>query len=187
MEFILDQREKMKAICDAHDVEINFEQYTPLLSWFPAVIDTPRDQNCDLYAFSFKDALHTGAMTQGIGIFSDLSRLSPYVFNVLIHKETAKKKNIKSGDKIVIENDYGHKTSGIVHTIEGIHPQCLAFMSGSGKWARGAPLARGKGANLNTLQELDLEHCCPITLNLETAARAKVYTDRSKRKKGIQE
>jgi anaerobic selenocysteine-containing dehydrogenase len=180
MEFILDQREKMKAICDAHNVKVNFEYYSPLLSWFPAVINTPQKQDCDLYAFSYKDALHTGAMTQGIGIFNDASRLSPYVFNILVHEKTAKEKGIKSGEKVVVENDYGHKTSGTVHTIQGIHPQCLAFMSGSGKWARGASLAKGKGANLNVLQELDLKHCCPITLNLETAARVKIYKANSK-------
>jgi len=44
-------------------------------------------------------------------------------------------------------------------------------MNGSGKWARGAPLALAKGgAHFNTLQELDAEHCCPITFSMECAA-----------------
>lgn len=175
MEFILEQREKTESICKAHNVELNFGYYTPLISWFPAIIHNPKSPEYDLIAFSFKDAIHTGSMTQGISYFNEVSQLSPYVFNILMHPKTAKEKGIKIGDAIVVENDHGHKTTGTVYTIEGIHPQGIAFMSGSGKWARGAPLAQGKGGNLNALQELDLEHCCPITLNLETAARVKVY------------
>ena len=175
MEFILEQKEMMEAICKAHGVNIDFDYYTPLLTWFPAIIHKPRNPECDLFAFSFKDVLHSGSMTQGISYFNEVSHLSPYAFNILMHHKTAKERGIKDGDMITVENDYGHKTTGFVHTIEGIHPECVGFMSGSGKWAKGAPLAQGEGGNFNQLLELDLDHCCPVTLNLETSARVKVY------------
>jgi len=47
-------------------------------------------------------------------------------------------------------------------------------MTGLGSWARGRPLAKGKGANPNQLLRLDQNYVCPITGTLEITARVKV-------------
>ena len=36
------------------------------------------------------------------------------------------------------------------------------------------PIARGKGTNFDALMEIDLKHCDPVSLNIETAVRVKV-------------
>ena len=59
--------------------------------------------------------------------------------------------------------------------MEGVHPQCLALIVGAGKIAKGMPLALNKGANFNVLLEGDLDHCCPVTMNIETAVKVKIY------------
>ncbi len=47
-------------------------------------------------------------------------------------------------------------------------------MKWSQHWAKGQPVAKGKGANFDDLLELDLKHSDPISLNIETAVRIKV-------------
>ena len=174
LEFLIDLKEQMKAICEPRGIKLDLEQYTPLISWFPAVIHKEKDTEYDLYVISFTDSLHTGTWTHGIPWLAEVSDTTGFLYTILMNTGTAKEKGIKEGDVIRVENKYGHKVSGMVHTIEGIHPQCIAMSYGTGKWAKGQPTARGKGPNNSVLQEIDLNHLCPISLNMEGAATAKV-------------
>ena len=38
MEFLLDQREKLEKICNPHGINLDWDQYTPLPSWFPSIV-----------------------------------------------------------------------------------------------------------------------------------------------------
>ena len=44
----------------------------------------------------------------------------------------------------------------------------------SGHWAKGLPIAKGKGTNFDTLLELDLQHVDPVSWVIETSVRVKV-------------
>ena len=76
---------------------------------------------------------------------------------------------------ITVENIRGRKMTGTVKLMTGIHPQAVASITGGGGWAKGRPIAKGKGAMYNDLLINNADHKCPITLNIETAARVKVY------------
>jgi anaerobic selenocysteine-containing dehydrogenase len=101
--------------------------------------------------------------------------MNPYTYYVTIHSETACKKGLKDGDRVGIESAYGRKVEGLVKVMEGQHPQTVGIAACSGHWARGLPIARGKGTNFDSLLENDLGHCDPVSLNLETAVRVKVH------------
>jgi hypothetical protein len=44
----------------------------------------------------------------------------------------------------------------------------------AGHWAKGQPVARGKGTNFNFLMDAKLEECDPVSLNLELCVRVRV-------------
>jgi molybdopterin-containing oxidoreductase family molybdopterin binding subunit len=58
--------------------------------------------------------------------------------------------------------------------MEGQHPQVLGIAACSGHWAKGQPVAHGKGTNFDVLLELDQKHLDPICTTIETCARTKV-------------
>ncbi|MBI4285227.1 MAG: molybdopterin-dependent oxidoreductase [Chloroflexi bacterium] len=176
-EWLIDAREKERAICDPRDIKIDWEQYTPLISWFPPVVQREKDTEHDLYLVTFTDSFHHGSWTHGIPWLAEVSDSTGYLYTILMNTRTAKEKGIKDGDTITLENKQGHRTSGVVHLIEGIHPQCIATSYGTGKWAKGQPIARGKGPNTATLTQIDLEHLCPITMTAEAAITVKVYKE----------
>ncbi len=175
MEYLIHLKEALKPILDEREIKLDWEQYTPLISWFPPVIQKVEDPTCDLYCVSFTDSLHTGTWTHGIPWLAEVSDTSPYLYTLLLNTRTAKERGIKDRDVIYVENDHGHRLKGVAHTIEGIHPQCVAMAMGMGKWAKGQPIARGKGALNSLIMEVDLEHHCPISLNIESAAAVKIY------------
>ncbi|MDB4444001.1 molybdopterin-dependent oxidoreductase [bacterium] len=178
-EYLIDQAEKAKAIAEPRGIEVEWEQYTPFPTYFPNALEKAKakDSSYDLFSFSFKDMLHTSSMSHGIPWLDEMSEHSPYHYFVLMNTKMAKKKGIKDGDIIVIENDKGYKSKGQVHTIEGIHPQALGFLVGAGGWARDRPESKRLGSHYNNLLYHDLNHVCPITLNAEGGAAVKVYKE----------
>ncbi len=73
-----------------------------------------------------------------------------------------------------MESNTGGKVRGTLKTLEGQHPQTMGIAACSGHWAKGMPVARGKGTNYDTLMANDLQHVDPVSLNIETAARVRV-------------
>jgi anaerobic selenocysteine-containing dehydrogenase len=104
----------------------------------------------------------------------EVSTMNPYTYNVTMHPDTARRKGLKDEDLIEIESSYGHKVTGKLKLRKGQHPETLAIMGTAGHWAKGQPIARGKGTNFNALMEARLEECDPVTLNLELCLKVKV-------------
>ncbi|MFC2059283.1 molybdopterin-dependent oxidoreductase, partial [Chloroflexota bacterium] len=175
MEYLVETKEHLQAICQPRDIKLDWDQYTPLLSWFPPVTHKVKDPTYDLYSFSFKDMLHAGSGSHHNPLLAEISDNSPYHYRLLINPRTAQAKGIEDGDMVWVENDHGRRIKGKVHPIEGMHPQCLGMLTGAGSTAKGVPLALGKGSCFNAIMEMDLEHSCPITLNIETSVKVKIY------------
>jgi anaerobic selenocysteine-containing dehydrogenase len=104
----------------------------------------------------------------------EASNMNPYTYHITINGEAAQKRGIEDEDMVEIESAYGRKVQGHIKVMEGQHPQTIGIAACSGHWARGMPIAKGKGTNFDILLENDLEHCDPVSLNLETAVRVKI-------------
>ncbi|MCJ7604414.1 MAG: hypothetical protein MUO19_00055, partial [Dehalococcoidales bacterium] len=158
-------------------VELDWEQFTPLISYFKALVaeEAEEDKEYDLYSFSYRDIIHNGTYTMEMPWLDEVSRQNPYTYNITLNVETAKKKGLQDGDLICLESPYGRKITGSVKTMQGMHPQCIAIAACSGGWAKGAPIAYGKGTNFNILLESDVKHSCPVCWSQETAQMVKVY------------
>ena len=160
-------------------MSLDWEQFTPLISHFKPQVAKEETSEFDLYSFSYRDILHNGTYTMEMPWIDEVSWMNPYTYNITLNATTAKKKGLKDGDLICLESSYGRKITGTVKTMEGMHPKCIAIAACSGGWAKGAPIAYGKGTNFNILLESDFKHACPVCWSQETATMVKVYkTDR---------
>ncbi|MFH1349921.1 MAG: molybdopterin-dependent oxidoreductase [Pseudomonadota bacterium] len=176
-EFIEVDRDKILPMAEKLGVHAEWQQYTPLISYFPSVIYTEVDEDSefDLIAFSYRDIMHAGTAHYDNPLVDEMSKNNPFTYNLNIHPETAKKKGIKDGDLVCLENIKGLAMTGRVKLMNGIHPQVIGSVSGGGGWARGRPIAKNKGVMFNNLLILDQKHICPITASIETAVRVKIY------------
>jgi anaerobic selenocysteine-containing dehydrogenase len=175
-EFLLNTKEKAIPIGKKLGIEMNWEQYTPLLTYFPSVIYEEGDTHPDykFVAFSYRDILHSATATYENPMLDEMSRNNPFTYQICLHAETAKKIGIRDRDKIRVENIKGRIMEGRAKLMTGIHPQVIASVAGGGGWARGRPIARHKGVMFNNLLINDMKHKCPVTLSIETAVRVKV-------------
>lgn len=175
MEWMVDMKKQAEKEFEPRGIDVDCEQYTPLVDWFPCPPHKETRPEFDIYAFSYRDALHTGTWTMQLPYIDEASRMNPYTYTVTMNVDTARKKGLKDGDGIWVENNYGRKVQGELQTMEGMHPQMLGIAACSGHWAKGLPIAKGKGTHFNVLLASDLEHSCPLTIGIETCAKVKVY------------
>jgi len=169
-------REKIREKAEKIGIHMNWAHYSPLPSYFTSVIYTevPPDSEYDLVAISPRDVLHTHRFSAENPWVDEMSSNNPYTYNIVMNMDTAKKKGIKDGDIICVENHWGDKVTGGVRLSQAVHPQVMGIV-GLGGWAKGRPIARGKGVNFNELLRADHKHMCPITHALEIAVRVKAY------------
>jgi anaerobic selenocysteine-containing dehydrogenase len=175
MEHIAMLRDDIKKNAETSGVELQWEQFTPLISYFVPQVAKEASDEFDLYSFSYRDILHNGTYTMEMPWLDEVSRLNPYTYNITMNADTAKKKGLKDGDLICLESPYGRKTTGTLKTMQGQHPRTISISACSGAWAKGAPIAFGKGTNFNILLESDFKHACPVCWSQETASMVKVY------------
>ncbi len=169
-------REPIKERAEKIGIHMNWDQYTPLLSYFPAAFytDVAPDSEFDLVGISTRDVLHTQRFSAENPWVDELSQTNPYTYNIVMHTETAKGKDIVEGDIICLENFRGDKVTGRVKLSQFVHPQAVAVV-GLGGWAEGRPIAKGKGVNFSQLLPADQKHIDPICGAFEICVKLKAY------------
>ncbi len=173
-EWIISQKEKIQAVCKPRGYELDWKQYEPLITYFPAASHEPKSPEYDLFALGYRDILHNASGTQDIPWLYEVSEMNPFTFNVVMNAQTATGKGINDLDAVWLENERGDKIQARIHTMEGIHPRCIAMAHGSSHWLKGHP-AEGRSGLLNALLMVDERHFCPVTQSIETSVRVKVY------------
>ena len=172
-EFLIDIGETVERLTQEIGIDIDINQYTPLPTWFPCTIHSESPEY-DLFCYSYRDTLHTGSHTMEQPWLDEASRMNPYTYNITMNREMALKKGLKDGDLIEVESPAGYKVRGTLKTMEGHHPQTMGIAACSGHWSPRIPIARGKGANFNTLLSFNLKKVDPVVLTPENCARVKV-------------
>lgn len=167
--------EKVRELGQARGLEMEYGQYVALPSYYPTQAIKEMTSDYDLLAFSYRDILHTNSQTAENPWLDEISQLCPYTYTITMNAETARKKGLKDGDLVFLETPRGRREKGILKVMEGQHPKTVAIAGQAGLWAKGRPLARGKGSNFDLLLESDLQHYDPISLNIETSVAVKIY------------
>jgi anaerobic selenocysteine-containing dehydrogenase len=177
LEWIIRAGRKSRAVAEKYGVPdlVDWSAHTALPDWRPCPAHAEPDPQYDLQAFYWRSALHTYSMTMQNPWLDELSQNDPYTYTIQVNAETAKSKGVKDGDLVWLENPKGHKTRGRVCLTEGIRPDQVGIAACAGHWARGQPIARGKGVFFNELIEVDKEHTCPLSLGQDICVKVKMY------------
>jgi len=173
LERLVDLKEKIKKIADEIGIELKWDQYSPLIEWFPCTPHLVSDSKHDLYCFTYRDILHSNSSTMEQPWLDEASRMNPYTYNISMSPDTAKQKGLKEKDLIEIESIYGHKIRGTLKLRKGQHPQTIALVS-AGHWAKGQPIAANKGTHFYTLLDSKFEDCDPLAFTMEMCVRVNV-------------
>ncbi len=175
-EFMLDVRQKVEQIAKDAGLEgyLDLQQYDPLPMWCPIPAHEVDDESYDLYAFSWGDAMHGNANCQEQPWIDEVSKANPFTYYVNINEDTAKAKGLKAGDLVEIESSRGLKTKGVLQTRQGQHPDTLTVMGVSGHWAKGKPIAKGKGVNFNSLIDFRFSDMDPISASIDVCVKVRV-------------
>ena len=173
LEYLIDVGQKAEEICKEIGLDADMSQYTPLVSWFPCPPHKEKP-GYDFICYSYRDVLHTGSHTMEQPWLDEASHMNPYTYNITMNVNTARERGIKNGDIVEIESVTERKVQGPVKLLQGQHPQTIGIAACTGHWAKGLPIAKGKGTNYDILLDIDLKHVDPISLNIETATRVRV-------------
>jgi anaerobic selenocysteine-containing dehydrogenase len=174
-EFVQTMGEKAKAICEPKGVHMQWEQFTPLPSYFPIKAHEVEDPQYDMYTLIYRDTLQTGSSTQMHPEIDAVSDMNPYSYYINVNEETGRKKGIKNGQIIWVETDMGRRIKGPVSLIKGIHPQAVAVAGINGHWSKYLKIGRGKGVYFNDLLEIDKDHVDPVSLSADSCVKVKIY------------
>ncbi|HEX9909202.1 MAG TPA: molybdopterin-dependent oxidoreductase [Thermoplasmata archaeon] len=177
LEWIIRAGKKSRAVAEKYGVPdlVDWSAHNALPDWRPCRAHMVKEPEFDLQAFYWRSALHTYSMTMQNPWLGEISENDPYTYTIQLNPETAKRKNVKSGDLVWLENHKGHKTRGRLYLTEGIRPDHVAIAACAGHWAKGQPIAKGKGVFFNELIEVDKEHTCPLSLGQDICTRVKLY------------
>jgi len=177
-------REETRRRAEQLGFKLNWDYFTGMTSYFPSIVYTelPPDSEYDLLVISQRDPLMTYRFTAHNPFINQMASLNPYTYSIVMNVETAKKKGIKEGDTICLENRFGDTQTGRVKLSQLVHPKVVAAV-GLGSWARGEPIARGKGINPNALLRQDQHRFCPISGASEPTVRVKAYKTETQSRK----
>jgi len=103
-----------------------------------------------------------------------MSKQNPFTYYVNMNSAAAHKYGFKPGDLVELETNMGHKTTGRIQIRESIHPECIGIMGVSGHWAKGMPIAKGKGTNFNSLIHFDIKTMDPLTATVDVCVACKL-------------
>jgi anaerobic selenocysteine-containing dehydrogenase len=128
----------------------------------------------DLYCLNYKTPLHTFSHTAENPWLNEFSEYNPYIYKIMINTETAKARGIKNGDVICVESKVG-KVEGVAKVTECISPEAIAIAGTLGSWAKGKPIAKGKGVHHNALLPYAADRMGGVDCATDDKPEVKVY------------
>jgi len=174
LEWMSDLWENAHAIAGPRGLELPKEYYEPMPDWLPCSSHECDDPEFNLYAFYYRDTIHTNSFTMENPWLDEAARLDPFSYCIAINTVTGGKLGLRTGDPIRVETETGLTVEGRVRLTQGIHPEGLGIAALAGHWSDGLPVAKGKGVFFNGLLELDWPHSSPSNLNLDLCAKVRV-------------
>ena len=176
-EYFLDAGKELKKVAESFGMpEIaDYNFYKPLAQWNPCPSHTMDNSKYDMWAFCWRPSFHTQSSTQNNPWLDEVSVTDPWVYNIQINAETGKKKGIKDGDTIWVENPIGKRVKGKARLVQGVHSEHVCIAGCHGHWAKGMPVARDKGVFYDDLTLCGLEYTDSLTQGSDTCVKVRIY------------
>jgi len=165
---------KIQAISGPAGLDVPMEYYSALVEYLPCVSHKCDHDGFDFYTFYYRDTLHTNSFTMENAWLDEAAQLDPYSYNIAMNTASGLNRGLEDGDMIWLETERGRKVKGRVHLTQAIHPEGLGIAALCGHWAKGMPVAKGKGIFYNELLELDWDYVNPVNLTLDLCSKVKV-------------
>lgn len=176
-EFLIDQKEKTLAIAKDIGLEdkLRWGEFTPVPLWHPIRPMECDDEDFDLFGFTYVEPQHSCTNTQEQPWIDEVSMLDEKAYGIRISAETAKRKGLKDGDQVEVTEYFGGKSiTGRLVVSEGMAPNVLTTIALAGHWAKGMPIAKGKGPHFNSLITVAFGDCDPVSMNTEPCVKVRV-------------
>ncbi|MBI5118286.1 molybdopterin-dependent oxidoreductase [Candidatus Poribacteria bacterium] len=149
--------------------------YRPLADWRPCPPFESKAEGYDLFLANSKTALVAHSLNAENAWIDDVCKRHRMDHYILVHTSAAAKKGIKDGDMIWVESETEVRVKGKARVTECVHPKVVGTLGNLGGWARGKPIAKGKGIHSNSLIKFDWEMVDPVSGQIDTCARVKIY------------
>jgi anaerobic selenocysteine-containing dehydrogenase len=166
--------ESINAIAAPRGLSIPREYYEPLPDFLPCHSHSCSKEGFDLYAFYFRDTIHTNSYTYENPWLDEAAKLDPFSYTVAINTATGCRKGFKDGEAVWIETESGRRIKGRIKLTQTVHPEGAGIAGCAGHWSDGMPVAKDKGLFFNELLDIDWDHSSPVNLNLDLCARVKL-------------
>jgi len=148
--------------------------YQPLPDWKPCPAYEENFPEYDLYPVSYRLPFHNLAQTTNNIWLNELGEYNPYAYYIMINRQVARKKSLKDGDLIRLQTKIGHYVEGIVKVTNCVHPEVVGVAGIFGHWAKGLPIAKGRGVHFNRLIPNTLERMDMLSSAVDCCVKVKV-------------
>ncbi|MBI2372187.1 MAG: molybdopterin-dependent oxidoreductase [Deltaproteobacteria bacterium] len=173
LEHFLGAGEAVARYTREHGIAWDTSDYVPLVEWRPC---PPFEVNgtFDLWAVNYKVPFLTFSLTGENPWLLDLAERNGRIFPVSLHPETARRKGLREGDRVVLETPEGRRAEAVVRLTEGVHPEVVAIPSLLGRWGLSDPRARGRGVHYNSLITYRFDRLDMVSAALDACVRVRV-------------
>lgn len=167
--------EQIAAIAEPRGLPIPREYYAPLPDFLPCPSHECQEREFDLYAFYYRDSIHTNSYTMQNAWLDEAAQLDPYSYTIAMNAQTGRNKGLRDGAPVWVETEKGRRVKGRIKLMQGIHPEGLGIAACAGHWSDGMPVAKGKGVAFNELLEINWHHVSPANIGLDVCAKVKIF------------
>lgn len=176
VEHFISAGEDVKRVTEEMGIpEWDVDDYQPLPEWKPCPAYEEHTEGYDLYPINYRSPFHNMSQTANNVWLNELGEYNPYAYFIMINSQVAKKKGIKDMDVIRLQTEKGHQVEGIAKVTELVHPEVLGISGNfGGRWAKGLPVARGKGVHYNSLIPAGLDRIDKVTAGIDCCVKVKV-------------
>ncbi|MHB0869433.1 MAG: molybdopterin-dependent oxidoreductase [Chloroflexota bacterium] len=159
------------------DMEDVWDYYRPIPRWTGRSDEKTAGQY-DLCALNWATPqfrMSCGDQTGNPLLHEVVDRCDPYQFVVLLNRDTAEKKGLRDGDRVVVEAYWGGKARGTLRVTELIHPDAVGIPALHGfRSMHRNPVAR-RGPHFNSLLSSAEGTFDPVHGGIDRSPRVRVY------------
>jgi len=148
-EFMARAYEDLKTtLADLGYREWDFSAYKTVPDWHPCPSHTASDPEYDLYLINRKASFLNQSQSGNNPLLVKLAEQSR-AYDLVMHESTAREKGISDGDTVYVQSLDGIREKGRVRLSNAIHPETIVSTGIGGAWAKGTPIAEGRGFDFN--------------------------------------
>jgi anaerobic selenocysteine-containing dehydrogenase len=175
LEHFIDAGEQVEKV--TRDLDMSWwdtAPYRPLPDWHPCPAHEDDSGEYDLFLANTKAPLLSHTINAENPWINDICLRNRMDYRILLHTRAAAERGIRDGDFVYVESRTG-RVKGRVRVTEGVHPEVLGTIGTLGHWAKQKPISRGHGAHSNSLIASDWSMVDPLSGQIDTCARVRVY------------